>query len=175
MLRALAQRFGGDPAAADSTRIFRLPGFNNKKYPDDFQVKVSREATATEVYRAEDFKVYGREWERTGRTPGSPDQNHALSREQQSQSERDWQCAIRKLKAGEDPNQIIRDMASYRSKDRYDKNDAKKLVAPAKARPYYYAEQAVTKVMASLGMKEQPARTAKTESSTRETESTPSR
>jgi hypothetical protein len=26
----------GDPAATDSTRVFRLPGFNNKKYPDDF-------------------------------------------------------------------------------------------------------------------------------------------
>jgi hypothetical protein len=37
MLRTLAQRFGGDPAATDSTRIFRLPGFNNKKYPDDFR------------------------------------------------------------------------------------------------------------------------------------------
>ncbi|MGH9328346.1 MAG: DNA-primase RepB domain-containing protein [Terriglobia bacterium] len=46
VLRTLAQRFGGDPAATDSTRVFRLPGFNNKKYPDDFQVTVIRESPA---------------------------------------------------------------------------------------------------------------------------------
>ncbi|MGH9446146.1 MAG: hypothetical protein ACRD3O_10505 [Terriglobia bacterium] len=34
-------------------------------------------------------------------------------------------------------------MASCRTKDRYNKNDPAKLVAPAKARPYYYAEQTV--------------------------------
>ncbi|MGH9469708.1 MAG: DNA-primase RepB domain-containing protein [Terriglobia bacterium] len=175
MLRTLAQRFGGDPAATDSTRVFRLPGFNNKKYPENFQVTVSREAAAAEAYRAEDFKVYGRESERVDRMPGSPDQEHALSREQYTQSERDWQYAIRRLKAGEDPNQIIRDMASYRSKDRFDKNDPTKLVAPAKARPYYYAEQTVTKAMASLGMTKQPARTAKAAASSRESETAPSR
>ncbi|MGH9397918.1 MAG: hypothetical protein ACRD18_13840, partial [Terriglobia bacterium] len=59
------------------------------------------------------------------------------------------------------------DMASYRSKDRYDKNDPTKLVAPAKARPYYYAEQTVTKAMASLGMTKHPVRTAKAATSSR--------
>ncbi|MGH9436103.1 MAG: hypothetical protein ACRD06_08910 [Terriglobia bacterium] len=65
-------------------------------------------------------------------------------------------------------------MAAYRSKDRYDKNDSTKLIAPAKARPYYYAEQTVTKAMATLGMTKQPARTAKAARS-RETETRPSR
>jgi len=172
MLRTLAQRFGGDPAATDSTRVFRFPGFNNKKYPVDFQVTVSREASA--VYRAEGFKVYGREWEQTGRTPGSADQNRPVSREQYTQSERDFAYAIRMLKKGEDPNKIIRDMAAYRSNDRYAKNDSTKLVAPAKVRPYYYAEQTVTKAMASLGITKQPAR-AKAAASSREIETAPSR
>lgn len=176
MLRTLAQRFGGDPAATDSTRVFRLPGFNNKKYEQDFQVTFSRETVqAAEVYRTGDFKVYGRDSERAAQAPASPDQDRALSRAQYTQSERDWQYAIRKLKAGEDPNQIIRDMAGYRSKDRYDKNDATKLVAPAKAKPYYYAEQTVTKAMASLGITKPPARSAKAASGARETETAPSR
>lgn len=175
MLRTLAQRFGGDPAATDSTRVFRLPGFNNKKYPENFQVTVSREAAATEVYRAEDFKIFGRDWERDGRTPATPGQERPLSHEQYTQSERDFAYAIQQLKVGEDPNTIIRDMAAYRSKDRFDKNDTKKLVAPAKPRPYYYAEQTVTKAMMSLGITKSPARTAKAVSSTRETETAPSR
>lgn len=58
-----------------------------------------------------------------------------MGREHNSQYEKDWRYAIRKLKTCEDPEQIIRDMASYRSKDRYDKDDSTKLVAPAKARP----------------------------------------
>lgn len=175
MLRTLAQRFGGDPAATDSTRVFRLPGFNNKKYPVDFQVTVSREAAASEVYRVEDFKVYGHDRELAGRIPDSADQERPLGPEQATQSERDFAYAIRMLKKGEDPNTIIRDMAAYRSNDRYAKNDSTKLIAPAKARPYYYAEQTVTKAMASLGMTKQPVRSAKAANSSRETEIAPSR
>ncbi len=175
MLRTLAQRFGGDPAATDSTRVFRLPGFNNKKYPEDFQVTVSREAETGEVYHAEDFKVYGRDWERAGRMPASPNQERALSQEQATQSERDFAYAIRKLKAGEDPNRIIQKMAVYRSKPQYDKKDPTKQTAPAKARPYYYAEQTVTKAMATLGITKPPTREAMPAASSRETETAPSR
>ncbi len=107
--------------------------------------------------------------------PLSADHDRALSRAHYTQSERDWQYAIRKLKAGKEPSQIIRDMAAYRSKDRYDKNDPTKPVAPAKTRPYYYAEQTVTKSMATLGMTKQPARTAKAAGSSREAEAAPSR
>lgn len=155
--------------------MFRLPGFNNKKYSEDFQVTVSREAETGEVYHAEDFKVYGRDWERAGRMPASPDQERPLSPEQFTQSERDWQYAIRRLKAGEDPNRIIQNMAVYRSKPQYDKNDPTKQVAPAKARPYYYAEQTVTKAMASLGMTWRLGRSTKAAARSRETETAPSR
>jgi hypothetical protein len=175
MLRALAQRFGGDPAATDSTRVFRLPGFNNKKYDHDFQVTVSRESDAGAVYRADDFNISGRDGQRAGQMAVRPDQERASSPEHQSQSERDWQYAIRRLKAGDDPEQIIRKMASYRSHDQYDKSNPTNPVAPAKARPYYYAEQTVTKAVATLGMTKQPARAAKAASTTRETETAPSR
>jgi len=73
-----------------------------------------------------------------------------------SQSEKDWNYAIRKLKVGEDPEKIIRDMAHYRSVDHYDKKDPTKLVAPSKPKPRYYAEHTVARAMAHLGMTRQP-------------------
>ena len=75
---------------------------------------------------------------------------------EQSQSERDWSYAIRKLQAGEDPQKIIREMGNYRRQDRSDR--AGNLV-PAKSRPHYYVEHTVKKAMAHLGMKtpDQPA------------------
>ncbi len=34
--RGMVREFGGDPAATDSTRVLRLPGFANKKYDHRF-------------------------------------------------------------------------------------------------------------------------------------------
>lgn len=59
MLRALAQRFRNDPAATDSTHVFRVPGYSNKQYEDDFQVTITPEAPRTQVYHATDFKIQG--------------------------------------------------------------------------------------------------------------------
>jgi len=173
MLRTLAQRFGGDPAATDSSRVFRLPGFNNKKYAEDFEVRVTREAPATQVYRADDFRIYGQDPQRAQAVSARPYQERPPGADT-SQSERDWAYALRKLKAGEDPQQIIRDMGAYRSKDRYDKNNPTKVIAPAKARPYYYAEHTVTQAMAHLGMTKRPEAPQKSGTS-REAESQPSR
>jgi hypothetical protein len=153
-LRTLAQRFGGDPAATDSTRIFRLPGFNSKKYEKDFQVTMAREAPLDQVYRPEQFAVRSDDPERMPSASAAAQRRAAG--EPQSQSERDWSYAIRKLQAGEDPQKIIQDMGSYRSQDRSDRTGN---VVPAKAQPHYYAEHTVRKVMAHLGMKppDQPA------------------
>jgi hypothetical protein len=41
MLRAMAEQFGGDPAATDSTRVLRLPGFTNRKYDEEFVVQAN--------------------------------------------------------------------------------------------------------------------------------------
>ena len=55
MLRAMADQFGGDPAATDSTRVLRLPGFANKKYDEQFIVQAHHESN--EIYHARDFMV----------------------------------------------------------------------------------------------------------------------
>jgi hypothetical protein len=74
-------------------------------------------------------------------------------------------------------NHILHALArwAYRTQDRYGKKDQTKLVALAKARPYYYAEQTVTKAMASLGMTWPPSRSPKAPASSRATETAPRR
>ena len=175
MLRTLAQRFGGDPAATDSTRVFRLPGFNNKKYEQDIQVTLKHEAPAVQVYTVEDFKLYEQDREAGNPEPAAQQAHRRSNGEAASQSEKDWQYAIRKLKAGEDPEQIIRAMARYRSKDLYDKNDSTRLIAPAKPKPRYYAEHTVARAMAHLGISKRPEAHENAATSSRESETAPSR
>jgi hypothetical protein len=64
------QRRDGDPAEVPEIPII-------------VWVTVSREASATGLYRAEDFKVYRHDQKRTGREPGSSDRQRALSHERQ--------------------------------------------------------------------------------------------
>src|SRR5438445_83127 len=53
--QAMVREFDGDPAATDSTRVLRLPGFANKKYQPDFFVQAHAESTQT--YHLRDFKL----------------------------------------------------------------------------------------------------------------------
>ena len=53
--QAMVREFDGDPAATDSTRVLRLPGFANKKYEPDFYVHARAESTQT--YHLRDFKL----------------------------------------------------------------------------------------------------------------------
>ena len=53
--QAMVREFDGDPAATDSTRVLRLPGFANKKYEVDFYVQARIESTQT--YHLRDFKL----------------------------------------------------------------------------------------------------------------------
>jgi len=152
LLRALAQRFGADPAATDSTRVFRLPGFSNKKYEGDFQVTISKEAPPTQIYHATDFNVQPLPVEREHSEASSTGSRSLHGGDGNSQSEKDWAYALRKLKQGEDPEKIIREMTRYRSIDHYHKNDPTKLLAPRKENPHYYAEHTVAKAMAHLGI-----------------------
>ena len=71
--QAMAERFGTDPAATDSTRVLRLPGFVNRKYEEEFHVQA--EVHATTVYHLRDFKIdaeptdSGRHVDQTLRSP----------------------------------------------------------------------------------------------------------
>jgi RepB DNA-primase from phage plasmid/Primase C terminal 1 (PriCT-1) len=55
LLVGLIQNFGGDPACKDCTRVLRLPGFANLKYPSRPVVEVVQSADG--VYGREDFRI----------------------------------------------------------------------------------------------------------------------
>ena len=134
LLRNLANKFGGDLAATDSTRVLRLPGFANHKLPEEFIVHARQESDA--VYTLRDFTIdedspdpprhFGdyRQRERTMRT------------DHKSQSEHDWAYAKRALARGDDPEVVVQRIADYRAAD--------------KADPNYYARHTVTKAQAAL-------------------------
>jgi hypothetical protein len=156
-LRGLAQRFGGDPAATDATRVFRLPGFSNKKYEQDFPVKLAAGTLQEPVYDRSDFKI-----ESVSHEPGSADRTGAPAQSgghvesPGTQSERDWAYAIRHLRQGDAPEDIVREIAAYRATDRHDPQDSTKLSAAKKSNPRYYAEHTVGRAMAHLGMASRP-------------------
>jgi RepB DNA-primase from phage plasmid len=135
---AMVREFDGDPAATDATRVLRLPGFANKKYEADFYVQVRIESTQT--YHLHDFKLQidsqdapRHQHEEVARRPLT--QSNTLS-----QSEHDWAFAKRALSRGDDPEEVIRRIADYRSDDKGD--------------PNYYARRTVTKALAELGNRE---------------------
>ena len=152
LLRALAQRFGGDKAATDVTRVFRVPGFNNKKYEQDFPVKLTPGTSPYPIYHAEDFKI------EVG-TAGSGSMvraNVVASTElhgqaRHSQSERDWSYAIRRLRQGDSPQEVVHAIAAYRATEHYDYVPTKQSAAK-KPNPRYYAEHTVDRAMAYLGI-----------------------
>jgi len=54
-MRALVRRFNADPAPVDISRVLRLPGLHNKKYPQTFQVVA--EPHSTQLYQPSDFEA----------------------------------------------------------------------------------------------------------------------
>jgi len=132
MLRAMAAQFGGDPAATDSTRVLRLPGFANRKYGAEFVVQAHHESDA--VHHARDFRFE----EDSPETPRRFEGGHgrALTPGHKSQSEQDWAYAKRALARGDDPEEIIRRIADFRVED--------------KPNPEYYARHTVTRAQDDL-------------------------
>src|SRR5215472_17437719 len=100
--QAMVREFDGDPAATDSTRVLRLPGFANKKYQTDFYVEARAESTQT--YHLRDFKL-------EIDSQDAP-RHHEIWRKQSSfggslsQSEHDWAYAKRALSRGDEPESV---------------------------------------------------------------------
>ena len=153
LLRGLARRYGGDPAATDATRVFRLPGFNNKKYEQNFPVKLAAGTLSEPVYRQSDFRIepISPEAGSVAHTNG-PAGTVVGSESANTQSEGDWAYAIRHLRQGDNPEDVVREIAAYRATDRYDSHDTSRLVSSSKPKPRYYAEHTVSRAMAHLGM-----------------------
>jgi hypothetical protein len=149
LLHAMAREFGGDPAATDTTRVLRLPGFANKKYETDFYVEARRESTATYVLR--DFKLHIDSQDSPSRDHSTHAKRQSSPRAYLSQSEHDWAFAKRALARGEEPEEVIKQIAQYRATDKSDPED--------------YARRTVTKAQVQLTSERQnPATLAASES-----------
>jgi hypothetical protein len=130
---AIVREFDGDPAATDSTRILRLPGFANKKYDEDFYVQARIESNQT--YHLRDFKLQIDSQDAPRHHHVGVGRKESASSGALSQSEHDWAYAKRALARGDDPEEVIRRITDYRS----DKDD-----------PSYYARHTVMKARADL-------------------------
>ena len=131
LLHSLANKFGGDLAATDSTRVLRLPGFANRKLQEKFVVQARQESNA--VYTLRDFTIdedspeaprhFGEAQER---------QTDAVPSDHKSQSERDWAYAKRALARGDNPDVVIQRIADYRGDEKHG-NYARLTVEKAKS------------------------------------------
>ena len=136
LLRGLANQFGGDVAATDSTRVLRLPGFANRKLTDEFIVQARHESDV--VYTRSAFTIDEGAPESLRRLGNGDGQSRVTPTDHKSQSERDWAYAKRALARGDDPEKVVRTIADYRSED--------------KADPNYYARRTVTQAQARLAL-----------------------
>ena len=134
LLHGLANQFGGDLAATDSTRVLRLPGFANRKLPEEFIVQARQENDA--VYTLRDFTIDEDSPETPRHVGDYRQRERTMPSEHKSQSERDWAYAKRALSRGDDPEAIIQRIADYRADD--------------KPNPDFYARLTVTKAQNEL-------------------------
>lgn len=134
LLRGLASQYGGDPAATDISRLFRFPGFANRKYNEAFVVRVHHESDA--IYHQQDFHIHEDSPESPKDFTESLSGTRRMPTGHRSQSEADWAYAKRALARGDDPQIIIQRIAEYRADEKSD--------------PIYYARHTVTKAQAEL-------------------------
>jgi hypothetical protein len=138
LLRSLANRFGGDPAATDVSRVLRLPGFTNRKYNEQFVIRVDHELD--QVYHLGDFRVQEDSPDAPRHLADAHEPTRRLPSGHRSQSEADWAYAKRALARGDEVEEIIRRIADYRADDKTD--------------PASYARLTVTKAQLSLVSRE---------------------
>jgi hypothetical protein len=134
LLRSLSNKFDGDPAATDSTRVLRLPGFANRKLSEEFIVQARHESNA--VHTPRDFAIQDDSPETPRHLTDGQARTRLMPVAHKSQSEQDWAYAKRALARGDDPEEVIRQIADYRADEKSD--------------PNYYAHRTVTRAQAEL-------------------------
>jgi len=113
LLHDLANKFGGDLAATDSTRVLRLPGFANRKVSPEFIVQASHQSNA--VHTPCDFAIS----EDSREAPPHLGKLASVPEGHKSQSESDWAYAKRALARGDPPEQVIRRITNYRGNEKH--------------------------------------------------------
>jgi hypothetical protein len=133
--RKMVQEFGADPAATDSARVLRVPGFFNKKYEHPF--RVSAEAKSSVTYQLGDFKLSQDQSPAAPHESPAPRAHTASGRGRRSASEHDWNWATRRLDRGESIEALVQKLTDYRDD---------------KPNPGYYARRTVTRAYAHVAL-----------------------
>jgi hypothetical protein len=119
LMRHLARETGADPAATDSSRVLRLPGFLSHKHGAPFLVRVQPRASRT--YGPDYFPKYpGEEQGARALIDRSETPEHPRCTGHLSQSERDWAYAKRALSRGDGPDKVIAAIARFREGEKSD-------------------------------------------------------
>jgi len=105
LLHNLANKFGGDLAATDSTRVLAPAGIPQPQTSEEFIVQARQERDA--VYALRDFTIDEDSPETQRRLSDSGGRERKLPSNHTSQSERDWAYAKRALARGDDPEAVI--------------------------------------------------------------------
>lgn len=133
LLRVMARKFGGDPAATDAARVLRLPGFFNQKY--EASTLVSAEEYSERVNHFLDFKLR----KDPADSPHQPIRHNSprtpsFQSRPLSQSEHDWAFAKRALRRGTAPEEVVFSIARFREGEKDDVFDyARRTVLKAQA------------------------------------------
>ena len=143
LLHNLANQFAGDLAATDSTRVLRLPGFANRKLPEEFIVQARQESDA--IHTPRDFAIHEGSPEAPQQQSDDLARPRSVPNDHKSQSEQDWAYAKRALARGDDPELVVQRIADFRSEDKPD--------------PLYYARLTVAKARVSLNRAPERAET----------------
>ena len=132
LLRGLANQFGGDTAATDSTRVLRLPGFVNRKLSEEFIVQARQESNSSTSFVTSQSTKDARG--RRARSRARPRRRcQAITKASPSAT---GLTPSAPSPAATIAELVIRTIADYRSED--------------KADPNYYARRTVTKARAEL-------------------------
>ena len=150
LLHSIANQFGGDLAATDSTRVLRLPGFANRKLSEEFIVRARQESDA--IYTLRDFTIHDESPEAPRHLSDDREHPRKPNSGHKSQSEQDWAYAKRALARGDNPELVVQRIADYRSQDKSD--------------PDYYARHTVDKAHAQLEQERQNLGASKNPEST---------
>ena len=126
--RYLVKKFGGDPAATDCSRVLRVTGFRNKKYPSS--PLVTGEKYTSKVYSKKDFKFTLSNSLKDEVKSISKDKKPVVINGKFSQSEADWIYCIKRIENGDNLENIKKDLIRIRQD---------------KPNPEYYAKHTVEK------------------------------
>jgi hypothetical protein len=130
LMRHLVRETGADPAATDSSRVLRMPGFMNHKYSKPFLVRV--ETRSKRIYGPEHFPAIPNDGQGERTMAGKEHAERANSPHAGiTQSEHDWAYAKRALARGDSPDSVVAAIAQYRAGQKTD--------------PRTYAKRTVTK------------------------------